>query len=915
MSIYSRTKKISKYLIYFSVIAVSLSLVTFLYEKNQISADSDPEAEERVKPKNTGYKIVPNGSGGVDYILAKDIDSSALHNCKNFFYTLVTKHEGNECSDLESNECYKLTIPNYPANWKYASFDRSNLTPDLSFLEKMYQKVERFADTGESNYELKYRQDKGLLDQVYAIYDEANSIATDSELANRNYWFETVLNQPRKISLMRYYHPNLHDGIQSPNITPEAGAYLTMSAISWQDPQIPSEDWDLLGEAYLKARFKGSSSDMDKIKKIQRDYQSAVRDNPSNKLDYLITEDAGIIKLYLINASAPALREHQENYDDLIWKDGQLDGIRIDHSGYWELTDSGQWDDASLEKPYTPQWSFLNEINHRTKQTGDSVSEEKVTGVIRRYIANAYNEWDNVKFVPPSSSTSIEIKDQNFFDYLLQKFPGISECGDNCEFKKIDGTDAIILDLNGSYEGATKNSVWHQSMLYLLNSALKAWEDVGWIMTAERNFVERQLEIYLSIIEKRTATSEMLSLEYPKEIYLDNSNLDSYLFTIKTDPPELEPEQDGRFVVKIFMKPYKQKSENIYITSFSTVRDSDLVFSWSDLSNMSYSNTDLTNQGIEEYIPEFEDGESYNTSFPQKYYFKAQLSYQGDETEEAIDEVDATFETVGDINLTNGYQTNRTIGDYFTILGPASARQKEKIPVTVIAKDEQIKKAILYVCTGTKEEVMASDSSQCTHVTDTDSRTDSIKGTMAIPELISSAGNFGSTTTNWKVMTFDSNGESEVTFDWDTSGSIVGYHSLMVKGFSGDGNDYISNSKTVIGIAISDIDGPESQSDRETNSGLVEFGSSFFDINQPITSLSSLFSRIKSIFYWLVGILAFAAIIYGGFQYMTAGGNPEAAANGQKTILYAVIGLALAALAYGIVATVVDIINQIFSKL
>jgi hypothetical protein len=51
----------------------------------------------------------------------------------------------------------------------------------------------------------------------------------------------------------------------------------------------------------------------------------------------------------------------------------------------------------------------------------------------------------------------------------------------------------------------------------------------------------------------------------------------------------------------------------------------------------------------------------------------------------------------------------------------------------------------------------------------------------------------------------------------------------------------------------------------------------------------------------LVGILAVFSIIYGGFTYMTAQSDPAKNKRGKDMVIYAVVALAVAFLAYGIV--------------
>lgn len=51
----------------------------------------------------------------------------------------------------------------------------------------------------------------------------------------------------------------------------------------------------------------------------------------------------------------------------------------------------------------------------------------------------------------------------------------------------------------------------------------------------------------------------------------------------------------------------------------------------------------------------------------------------------------------------------------------------------------------------------------------------------------------------------------------------------------------------------------------------------------------------------VIGYIAVGFIIYGGFQYMTSSGAPEQAAQAQKTILNAAIGLGVAIASVGLV--------------
>lgn len=63
---------------------------------------------------------------------------------------------------------------------------------------------------------------------------------------------------------------------------------------------------------------------------------------------------------------------------------------------------------------------------------------------------------------------------------------------------------------------------------------------------------------------------------------------------------------------------------------------------------------------------------------------------------------------------------------------------------------------------------------------------------------------------------------------------------------------------------------------------------------------------IINIIMGFLGIIAVVGIVYGGFRYMTAGGNEEQAAGGKNAILAGVIGLAVIFAAYAIASFVIQ---------
>lgn len=71
-------------------------------------------------------------------------------------------------------------------------------------------------------------------------------------------------------------------------------------------------------------------------------------------------------------------------------------------------------------------------------------------------------------------------------------------------------------------------------------------------------------------------------------------------------------------------------------------------------------------------------------------------------------------------------------------------------------------------------------------------------------------------------------------------------------------------------------------------------------------SISTLAANIVNIFSLIVGIIAVIMIIYGGFRYITSGGDSGGVGNAKNTLIYAIIGLIIVALAQLIVHFVLN---------
>lgn len=70
-------------------------------------------------------------------------------------------------------------------------------------------------------------------------------------------------------------------------------------------------------------------------------------------------------------------------------------------------------------------------------------------------------------------------------------------------------------------------------------------------------------------------------------------------------------------------------------------------------------------------------------------------------------------------------------------------------------------------------------------------------------------------------------------------------------------------------------------------------------------SAENLIKNVINILLYLVGIIAIIAIIIGGIRYVTSNGDSGAVKSAKDTVLYAVVGLVVAIMAFAIVNFVV----------
>ncbi|HSX53065.1 MAG TPA: hypothetical protein VLF90_01720 [Patescibacteria group bacterium] len=72
------------------------------------------------------------------------------------------------------------------------------------------------------------------------------------------------------------------------------------------------------------------------------------------------------------------------------------------------------------------------------------------------------------------------------------------------------------------------------------------------------------------------------------------------------------------------------------------------------------------------------------------------------------------------------------------------------------------------------------------------------------------------------------------------------------------------------------------------------------------TSVTSLMRSVVNILSLVIGVVAVIMIMIGGFKYITSGGEAASVTSAKNTILYALVGLVIVALAQAIVHFVIQ---------
>ena len=100
-------------------------------------------------------------------------------------------------------------------------------------------------------------------------------------------------------------------------------------------------------------------------------------------------------------------------------------------------------------------------------------------------------------------------------------------------------------------------------------------------------------------------------------------------------------------------------------------------------------------------------------------------------------------------------------------------------------------------------------------------------------------------------------------------------------------------------------EGPDIRENLRCGTNLVTDGSNC-STTDGTTNINNLIRDVINFFSAIVDIVSVIMIIWGGFKYITSGGDSSNVSGAKNTIIYAVIGLIIVAMAQFIVQFVLD---------
>ncbi len=611
---------------------------------------------------------------------------------------------------------------------------------------------------------------------------------------------------------------------------------------------------------------------------------------------------------------------------------------------YMEI--QGRYPDATIRPTPSPEWLLLGIAYDRAHNRNDQESINFIDTYKANYAKSAFEISKEVNFDYFYNNKTIYITLPDFFnDY----YDG-PDTYDEPYFSvyKENNVQTAKITFSDYYENPSEDSQWLKAVKYLHTRYILFWRDRGitelsgnkdnpqeWKLKEYLIYYE---QIYLTQCGSGNDSNNIITFTAPEEIQLKETDVtvspkaDKYTFSVKINTENFSEPING-YKTKIFVKPAIRSAENKYIILPFT--DTDISFTWQDIFDKPYQ---ITNDGATTpFTPTTsEDIKIYNKLTPQQYLIKA-VTF--DNTSEKSSS-SLKFNTV-DRNMIFDYveeseesRTGEILTGGYIVVGPRDdktvAYNGETVTIDIKVQnnlgspiEKRVSKIAAYICQGRKEEVESGISDTCTYIDNTGG-TNTEEG--AVKARFKEVGKTGDPNRTYNDFKFDNSGLAKLSFPWDTSGSSIGDHAVMVKTYL-DGADgaYMPNSKRAATIKVSNttqpavfrksgISGVGSGGVATSNDGDSLDTRSRASENQygsKIRYTKQLVGVIEKYAYLFIGALAIIAIIIGGIQFISSAGNPDNAVKGKKTVMYGVIGIIIAVLAFVIENSVIDIINTL----
>lgn len=105
-------------------------------------------------------------------------------------------------------------------------------------------------------------------------------------------------------------------------------------------------------------------------------------------------------------------------------------------------------------------------------------------------------------------------------------------------------------------------------------------------------------------------------------------------------------------------------------------------------------------------------------------------------------------------------------------------------------------------------------------------------------------------------------------------------------------------------VALAVAPAASAEGDFTLNSGVTSAKGD--GVNDTASDPQTLVKQFVNIFLFAVGALSVIMLIWGGIRYTTSAGDSNKVTAAKNTVLYAIVGLVIAILAYAIVNMVID---------